>query len=48
MSFLFIGNNRQHMPVCAKMISSTIRKVKSVAEAHMSLCNLQCATVTVV
>ena len=24
---LFLGNNRQHMPVCAKMISSSVRKV---------------------
>ena len=34
---LFLGNNRQHQPVCAKTISSWVRKVLSVAKAHMSL-----------
>ena len=33
----FLGNNRQHWPVCAKTISSGVRKVPSVAKAHMSL-----------
>ena len=33
---LFLGNNRQHWPVCAKTISSWLRKVLSVATAHMS------------
>ena len=32
----FLGNNRQHWPVCATTISSCIRKVLSVAKAHMS------------
>ena len=33
---LFLGNNRQHRPVCAKTISSWVRKVLCVAKAHMS------------
>ena len=33
----FLGNNRQHRPVCAKTISSWVRKVLCVAKAHMSL-----------
>ena len=32
----FLGNNRQHWPVCAKTISSWVQKVLSVAKAHMS------------
>ena len=37
MTSLFLGNNRQHQPVCAKTISSWVQKVLSVAKAHMSL-----------
>ena len=37
---LFLGNNRQHRPVCAKTISSRIREVLCVAKAHMSLGSL--------
>ena len=33
---LFLGNNRQHRPVCAKTISSWVRKMLCVAKAHMS------------
>ena len=33
---LFLGNNRQHHPFCAKTISSWVRKVLSIAKAHMS------------
>ena len=33
---LFLGNNRQHWPVCAKTISSWVRKVLCVAKAYMS------------
>ena len=33
---LFLGNNRQHWPVCGKTISSWVRKVLCVAKAHMS------------
>ena len=33
---LFLGNNRQHQPVCAETISSWVRKVLSVAKAHVS------------
>ena len=33
---IFLGNNRQHRPVCAKTISSWVRKVLCVAKAHMS------------
>ena len=32
---LFLGNNRQHLPVCAKTISSWVRKVLCVVKAHM-------------
>ena len=32
----FLGNNRQHWLVCAKTISSWVRKVLGVAKAHMS------------
>ena len=38
---LFLGNNRQHRPVCAKTISSWVRKVLGVAKAHVSLGSLQ-------
>ena len=38
---LFLGNNRQHRPVCAKTISSWVRKVCCVAKAHMSPGSLQ-------
>ena len=38
---LFLGNNRQHWPVCAKTISSWVRKVLCVAKAHVSLGSLQ-------
>ena len=37
---LFLGNNRQHQHVCAKTISSWVRKVFCVAKAHMSLGSL--------
>ena len=37
----FLSNNRQHSPVCAKTISSWVRKVLCVAIAHMSLGSLQ-------
>ena len=33
---LFLGNNRQHQPVCAKTISSWVRKVLCIAKAQMS------------
>ena len=33
--FSFLGDNRQHRPVCAKTISSWVRKVLYVAKAHM-------------
>ena len=32
-AFLFLGNNRQHQPVCAKTISSWVREVLCVAKA---------------
>ena len=41
MTSLFLGNNRQHWPVCAKTISSWVRKVLCVVKAHMSLGSLQ-------
>ena len=34
-SSLFLGNNRQHRLVCAKTISSWVRKVLFVAKAHV-------------
>ena len=34
--FSFLVNNRQHQPVCAKTISSWIRKVLCVAKVHLS------------
>ena len=34
---LFSGNNREHRPVCAKTISSLVRRVLCVAKAPMSL-----------
>ena len=34
---LFLGNGRQHWPVCAKTISSWVRKTLCIAKAHMSL-----------
>ena len=37
---LFLGNNRQHRLVCAKTISSWVRKVLCVAKAHMPLGSL--------
>ena len=40
MTSLFLGNNRQHQPVCAKTISSWVWKVLSVAKALMSLGSL--------
>ena len=39
--FSFLGNNRQHRFVCAKTISSWVRKVLCVAKAHMSPGSLQ-------
>ena len=41
MTSLVLGNNRQHRPICAKTISSWIRKVLCVAKAHMSPGSLQ-------
>ena len=38
---LFLGNNRQVWPVCAKTISSWVRKVLCVAKAHLTLGSLQ-------
>ena len=40
MTSLFLDNDRQHRPVCAKTISSWVQKVFSVAKAHMSLGSL--------
>ena len=34
---LFFGNNRQHRLVCAKAISSWVRKVLCIAKAHFSV-----------
>ena len=35
-SSLFLGNSRQHIAVCAQIISSSVRKSLSTAKAHMS------------
>ena len=40
-TFHFQGSNRQHRSVCAKTISSWVRKVLCVAKAHMSPISLQ-------
>ena len=32
----FLGNNRQHMPICAKIISSWVRKFLNIAKANVS------------
>ena len=37
----YLGNNRQHRPVCTKTISSWVRKVLCVAKAHTSPGSLQ-------
>ena len=42
----FLGSNRQHLPVCAKMKSSWVRKVLGIAKAHMSLGTVQGATMS--
>ena len=42
-----MGNNGQHRPVCAKTISSWVRKVHCVATTHMSLGSLQGAAAVV-
>ena len=44
MRSLLGGNNRQHKLVCAKSISSWVRKALCVAKAHMSLGSFQAAT----
>ena len=36
-SSLFEVNKRQHIPVCAKAVSSWVRKILSTAKVHMSL-----------
>ena len=36
-SCLFLGNNSQYMPVCAKMISSWFKTVLCIAKVHVSL-----------
>ena len=38
---LFLGNNRQHMTVCSKMVSSLVKKLSTVAKANMSVSTLQ-------
>ena len=38
---LYLGNSRQYWPVCAKTISSWVRKVLCVVKALMSLGSLQ-------
>ena len=38
---LILGNNRPHRPVCAKTISSLVRKNLCVAKTHMSLGTLK-------
>ena len=46
-TFLLFGNNRQHRPVCAKTISSWVRKFLCVAKARMSLGSLRRAAASV-
>ena len=40
-SSLYLSNCRQHVPVCAKMISIMVRKVFHIAKVHMSLSTIQ-------
>ena len=44
MTLLFLGNNRQCMPLCANKISSWVRKVFSMAMTCMSLGTMQGAS----
>ena len=46
MCSLFLGNDQQLMPVCAKMISSQVRKVLGSEKAHMSTGTLHGKNVT--
>ena len=47
MPSLFIGNNRQHLPICAKVISSWVRNVLSIGKAHASSGSFQGAVALV-
>ena len=40
-AFLFLGNNRQHIPLSAKTICPWVRKVLCIGKAHMSLGTLR-------
>ena len=44
---LFLDNNRQHEPVCAKTIPSWVRKVLGIANAHISKCFPWCCIVCI-
>ena len=46
-ALIFLGKNGQHMPLCAKMISSWISKVLGFARTHMSQGTVQGAVVSV-
>ena len=41
MTSLFLDNNRQHMLVCGKVISSWISKILSISKTYMLLCTVQ-------
>ena len=44
---LFLINNKQHMSVCTKTISSWVRRVLSIAKSHLSLNTVWDASVSV-
>ena len=45
---MFLGNNRHHMPVYAKMINTWVGTVLTIAKVHMSSGTLQGAVTSVV
>ena len=49
MSCLFLGNNRQHIPLCAKIVFFflCIRKVLGIAKVYMSPGSFQGAAVSI-
>ena len=46
MPSLFVGNNRQHILVCAKIISSWEKNIGSTAKAHVTLGTLHSGVVS--
>ena len=46
-TLLFLGNDRHHMPILAKIISSWVRTVVVIAKAHMSPSTCQDAALSI-